>query len=354
MKGNSPSRPIVIYGIVALTLISMIYLVTEQVFSSSAIQGEKIKGVSLVAPPQPFQQDPFAAIQNINANAVAIMPYAFSVPGNGEVIYNHPRQWWGERKEGTIETIVKAKEAGMKILLKPHLWVKGQGWTGEFEQPNDSLWSSWFQSYTQYVIEYALLADSLEVGMFCVGLEFKKVVEQNPDFFKELIRKVRKVYKGRVIYAANWDNYQNVTFWEEVDMIGINTYFPLSQNKDPEVSELKEAWLPIAEDLKSLSEKYQKPILISEFGYRSMDGAAGNQWELPDNWRYEGNANLGIQANAYRAFFESLWLKDWCAGGFVWKWYAHHEASGGPNNNDYTPQNKPAQKVIERWYGPQP
>jgi hypothetical protein len=116
LKGNSPSRPIVIYGIVALALISMIYLVTEQVFSSSAIQGEKIKGVSLVAPPQPFQQDPFAAIQKINANAVAIMPYAFSVPGNGEVIYNHPRQWWGERKEGTIETIVKAKEAGMKIL----------------------------------------------------------------------------------------------------------------------------------------------------------------------------------------------------------------------------------------------
>jgi hypothetical protein len=115
LKGNSPSRPIVIYGIVALALISMIYLVTEQVFSSSAIQGEKIKGVSLVAPPQPFQQDPFAAIQKINANAVAIMPYAFSVPGNGEVIYNHPRQWWGERKEGTIETIVKAKEAGMKI-----------------------------------------------------------------------------------------------------------------------------------------------------------------------------------------------------------------------------------------------
>jgi hypothetical protein len=160
LKGNSPSRPIVIYGIVALALISMIYLVTEQVFSSSAIQGEKIKGVSLVAPPQPFQQDPFAAIQKINANAVAIMPYAFSVPGNGEVIYNHPRQWWGERKEGTIETIVKAKEAGMKI--------------------------------------------------------------------------------------------------------------------------------------------------------------------------------------------------EWCAGGFVWKWYAHHEASGGPNNNDYTPQNKPAQKVIELWYGPQP
>jgi hypothetical protein len=116
LKGNSPSRPIVIYGIVALALISMIYLVTEQVFSSSAIQGEKIKGVSLVAPPQPFQQDPFAAIQKINANAVAIMPYAFSVPGNGEVIYNHPRQWWGERKEGTIETIVKAKEAGMKII----------------------------------------------------------------------------------------------------------------------------------------------------------------------------------------------------------------------------------------------
>jgi hypothetical protein len=94
--------------------------------------------------------------------------------------------------------------------------------------------------------------------------------------------------------------------------------------------------------------------LISEFGYRSMDGSAGNQWELPDNWRYEGNANLDIQDKAYRAFFESIWLKEWCAGGFVWKWYAHHEASGGPNNNDYTPQNKPAQKVIELWYGPQP
>ena len=62
------------------------------------------------------------------------------------------------------------------------------------------------------------------------------------------------------------------------------------------------------------------------------------------------NVNLEAQANATQAVFETLWTEDWFAGGFVWKWFIFHDRSGGPENNRFTPQNKPAEDVIRNYY----
>jgi len=48
--------------------------------------------------------------------------------------------------------------------------------------------------------------------------------------------------------------------------------------------------------------------------------------------------------------FLTFWHQPWFAGGFVWKWYAHHPEAGGANNNDYTPQRKPAEQLIRSYY----
>jgi hypothetical protein len=62
------------------------------------------------------------------------------------------------------------------------------------------------------------------------------------------------------------------------------------------------------------------------------------------------SVNLEAQVNTTRATFEELWSEDWFAGGFVWKWFIHHDRAGGLENNRFTPQNKPAEAVIKEYY----
>ncbi len=42
--------------------------------------------------------------------------------------------------------------------------------------------------------------------------------------------------------------------------------------------------------------------------------------------------------------------EPWLAGAFVWKWYPDHERAGGPSHPGFTPQNKPAERVLQAWY----
>ena len=101
--------------------------------------------------------------------------------------------------------------------------------------------------------------------------------------------------------------------------------------------------------IEHLHKLYRKQILFTEFGYRSLDRCTWRQWEIQDV-PYHQQVNLQAQTNAYQAFFETFWNKEWFAGVFLWQWYTHPDA-GGPKNSDYTPQNKPAASLIKDWFG---
>jgi len=45
--------------------------------------------------------------------------------------------------------------------------------------------------------------------------------------WRNLVWEVRTVFSGRVTYAANFDEYTDVTWWPYLDVMGINAYFPL-------------------------------------------------------------------------------------------------------------------------------
>lgn len=344
-----PSSKFVFPVFVALLLFLILISITE----NDIVAGDEIdliNGVSLVAPSKELEEDPFSSIVDVNANWVAIMPYAFTDGNTPEVYFDNDRQWWGEKSFGVIKTIENAKAKNIKTLLKPHVWVKGQGWTGDFKLETEADWKLWEENYTTYIMNFARIADSLKVEAFCIGLEFKNVVKERPQFWSGLISEVRKEYGGMITYAANWDNYQNITFWDEVDFIGINAYFPLSQDSTPSVATLKKSWEKEKQLLFELSKKHQKPIVFTEFGYRSIDKSAGNQWEFEHHRNYKGIPNLVAQENAYVAIFESFWEEPWFRGGFLWKWYPESQISNDKLNSDYTPQQKPVELIIQEWY----
>ena len=235
----------------------------------------------------------------------------------------------------------------MKVMLKPHVWVLGEGWTGDYKVEGEENWKSWESDYKSYILHHASLAESLGVELFCVGTEYRMPARERPAFWRNLIAGVRKVYNGKITYASNWDNYNKIAWWDAVDYVGVDAYFPLTEEEDPGVEAIKAGWISLRSDLEAFSKKWGRKILFTEYGYQSANGGAGKHWEVDKSWE---NTNMDLQSDAYKALYESLWDEDWFSGGFLWKW---HLTSWGAeaNKTRFTPQGKPAEKIIAKWYG---
>ncbi len=309
----------------------------------------KIKGLSFVAPSRPYSTDPMISIKNVNAEWIAIIPYGF-IPGDGHAVqHGSERQWWGERKEGVIETILKAKENGLKVMLKPQIWIHDQ-WVGDFVLDNEENWLEWEESYSKYIIHYAEIAKEYDVDMICIGTEFKKAMVKRTDYWYKLIDQIKEHYDGPLTYSSNWDEYQDVPIWDKLDYIGISAYFPLTNSATPSQEELMKKWAPTIKNLNAFSKKFKKKIIFTEFGYLSIDGCAGKTWEL-ENERDKHNANPEAQSIALDCLFKAFWEKDFWAGGFIWKWYPQiREDRQNFYLKDYSPQGKLAEKTLAEWY----
>lgn len=307
----------------------------------------KINGVSFVAPPKAIGiYEVNQPKEIIKANYLSIMPYAFIPENSTELKYNSEWQWWGEKSEGTIETIRLAKEAGYKIMLKPHVWKRHGEFTGNHEYSEGKEWKEFEEKYEGYILNYAKIADSLDVSIFCLGTEWEKFVLSRRTFWKQLIKKIRNVYKGKLTYAANWDEYERIYFWEDLDFIGIDAYFPLVETVTPSVEEIKGALNKYELTLRALSDSTNTQILFTEYGYRSRDKTAFKPWEADR----VGEANMLAQQNAYDGFYQVFWSKNYIAGGFIWKWFTNYKEAGGKQHNGFTPQNKTVEKVILKVY----
>jgi hypothetical protein len=304
-----------------------------------------IAGFGFEAPPRPVDTSVFAAMQRCGGNWVALMPYAFVPDDKAEIWFNNERQWWGERSDGIIACTQLARSQKQSIMLKPQLWIGGGTFTGSYTLPDTAQWQQFEFNYTRYIVYYAKLADSLGIELFCIGTELAAFAKARPDYWSQLIDTVRSVYKGKLTYAENWDAWNKFPHWNKLDYIGVDAYFPLSKQETPATDELIKSWKPYCDALKAASGTYSKPVLFTEFGYRSCNAAAAEPW-VSDT---DAPVNLAAQENAYEALFRTFIPQNWFAGGFVWKWHAAHD-SGGLYNNDFTPQNKPALKCITAWY----
>ncbi len=307
---------------------------------------EKVNGLSWVSSNMVVNASHIQPVVNVNANYTALIPFAFLPELNStEVQFNVSQQWWGETEEGIRVTSQLLADKNVKRMLKPQIWVLGGKFVGFIKMDNEADWEIFEDSYEDFILFYAKIAEQEGFEMFSIGTEMKTMVLERPQFWLELITKVRTIYKGKVTYAANWDSYKNPKFWKQLDFIGIDAYFPLSDQKTPTVSELELAWVPIAQDIKHVSKKEGKPVLFTEFGYRSVDYTALEPWEGNHN-----TVNHDAQINALTAVFKTFWKEEWFSGGFLWKWYDNHSTAGGVENTRFTVQNKPAEDIVKQWY----
>ena len=281
---------------------------------------------------------------------VAIVPYGFCRKGDPHFFFseNRPKekrnfgQWWGETPAGVAGTVQMARMQGLKTMLKPHVWMQG-GSHLDLEFTTEADWKTFEHDYAQYVLYFAKVADSLHVDLYCITTELDRFAIARPAFWSSLIGQVKQIYKGKLTYAANWDRYEKIPFWAQLDYVGVDAYFPLSDDREPSVREMAKGWKKHLKPLRDLSAEYQKPILFTEFGYRSCDHTARRPWESETDCV----PNEAAQTNAYAALMEAVWPQPWFAGGFAWKWFMETDVRHR-ERDQYSPQGKPAEAMLTK------
>ena len=99
--------------------------------------------------------------------------------------------------------------------------------------------------------------------------------------WRSLITAVRGVYRGPLSYAANFDQVQEVGFWDALDAIGVNAYYPLSTwglSGERLQTALSSSWWDIAARLNELAERHGGaarvlPVIIFELGWTRKAGS---------------------------------------------------------------------------------
>jgi hypothetical protein len=194
---------------------------------------------------------------------------------------------------------------------------------------------------------YALLAEMYDIDILCVGVEMSKTTQSQEGRWRDLIRALRTVYRGRMTYAANWGTeFESISIWADLDYIGMNCYYPLSDSKDASDADLAQGIDAALSRLDDVGARFGKPVIITEVGFTSMEAP----WVAPYERRRNAPADVEAQARCYELFFQGLTGREHCAGVYWWKWPSFLEY-GGPRHTGFTPNGKPAEEVVRRWYG---
>ncbi len=324
------------------------FLLLLIILQSCEAQNSRINGVSFVASPKKADQVHVDPVVNVKANYAAVMPFGFIRNlESPQIIYNTDRQWFGETREGAAQYIDILKANGIKVMLKPQIWIWHGEFTGYLKMNSEEDWKTLEDSYRTFILDYARLAQEKNVALLCIGTELEQFVMNRSEYWDGLIAEIKDIYKGELTYAANWDEYKRVPFWKEMDYIGVDAYFPISEKVTPGFEEAKEGWKPWLKEMETISTNNGKSVIFTEYGYRSVDYAGKEPWVSDRNMT---EVNLEAQVNLTKALYEVMYEKEWFKGGFIWKWFIDHPKSGGVENSRFTPQNKPVEQVIRQYY----
>jgi serralysin len=252
-----------------------------------------------------------------------------------------------------VAAITELHAKGMKVMLKPHVDVLDNTWRGAIA-PSDV--NAWFTSFNAFILHFAQLAEANGVEMLCFGTEYKSMSgSANLANWTNTISQIRNAYSGLLAYAANasstnGDEYTSVSFWDQVDVIGLDGYFSLTNHADPTLTELTSAWSNnknnenLIAAVKLFAASYpNQPVIFTEIGYRSVAGANINPWDYSTGSTVDDTE----QRNCYEAMYEVWSQQTAIKGSFWWAWPV--PAPVLSTDTDYNPRNKPAEVILQTW-----
>lgn len=282
---------------------------------------------------------------------VSITPFGFQESLQSTEVQSSGRAMAaGENDDRLERETQQAHELGMKVMLKPHLWISHSEWQGHIQPAGPDGWDKWFASYQKFILHYAALAERLKIDAFVVGVEMPSSSWTQRDHWVKTIAMIREVYHGPLAYAANWNEAEKVTFWDKIDWIGVQLYTPLTTRLDASYDELAAALDKDLDNYEALSKKYGKPVFLTEVGYKSIRATAVSPHTWPEHLPPESKAyDEGAQSLAYRAMLNRVAERDFIQGVYVWKWFTDVDTDE-EGTLGFSPRKKQAAQVLGQAY----
>ncbi len=278
--------------------------------------------------------------------------------------------------EALLKAISDAKAQDLKIALKPHVDLLNGEWRGHIgrgvsNEDFDEFFNNWFSSYKQFIDHYVAIAVAENIDMVFIGTEYVEILSRDDGktipHWISYINQIRNTYNGKLSYCADRQHWQNVPsvqqkiwfkpFWQALDYIGIDAYYSLGSEDEPTVDQLVAEWqLPIS-IIEEIHLIYEKPVLVSEVGYRSITKCHIDPWD----YSVDRPVSEESQKRCYGAFYRAFKGKEWLEGVFWWNWIPYLESDiTNPSSPDwvkdklsgyqkgYTPEGKLAESVLSQ------
>lgn len=296
-------------------------------------------------------------LRSIGANAISITPFGFQRGAKSDHIVGFGPDETPGGGDGSMTLADMAAEVdsahrrGLRVMLKPHIWSSdfwnGSEWHGTIDQKTPEEHRRWWACYRRLILYYAEFAERSGVDYLCVGTELARMTWRYPDEWRGLIDDVRKVFSGDITYAAHWDReWREIGFWDRLDFIGIGAYFPLNAPDSATVEQLATAWTPYRRAIDSVADRFGRPFLFVEFGYRPVAGT----WREP--WRYDGGtADAEAQRRGFEAMFRAFENDRRFRGVYVWKTFTDDTAARSTGEQTgFVFKGLPGESVLRQWW----
>lgn len=307
----------------------------------------RVRGFCYEAPRRRPEHNPFEELAALGCTWVSLTPFAHMRSDRDPGLRFDPEaEWWGESDAGIAESARQARAAGLRVMLKPHIWLRPEGdsWHGSIRMTTPEDWDEWFDRYASWMTHMADLASREQMDALVVGHELP-AASLDPSLEEEwrrVIAEVRVRTGARLVWSAHWEReFEHLPFWDAVDVMGLSLYAPVCPTPNPSPEAIAAGWATLAGRIEAVARRWNRPVLLTEVGFRSSADAAARPWL----WRSDAPLDLALQACLYENLFLTCWDQPWMGGVFVWKWEAPPRAGGG-GDLDFTPQGKPALEVI--------
>ena len=290
----------------------------------------------------------------MGATWVAITPFGrvSDLSGSGiDLSFEAP---FAENRVAVTHAIEMAHARGLRVMLVPHLWVESGEWRALIDPKTDDGWARWAESYDRFALAWAEVAEGARADILSVGVELRSwVTTSRAPSFAAIIDDVRHIYGGVLTYASNWDDVEDTVILGDVDVIGVNGFYPLADEAGASPEKLREGGERVRAKVRSLAERWQRPVLFTEIGYTTRPEPAVRPWEWPDTMTHV-RVDEPAQAAAYRGLVAPLLEEPDFAGFFVWRLYSDPDDASQEAPWGFSPRGKQAELVVRdafaaRW-----
>jgi hypothetical protein len=282
-------------------------------------------------------------LKGLGVNWVAIHPYG-RIGKDGSVSW---KPWpKGQAPDWLRLPAQWAEKHGISLLIKPHLayWGSPFSWRGEIEFDDPNQLDRFFETYGRWVESIAQAVPNAHG--FAVATELDKLIKHE-NRWRSIIERIRKQTLAKLTYAANWNSYHDVRFWDALDAIGIQAYFPI-EGSPADPSAARDAWEKHLKTLRLFSKTIGKPVIFTELGYDATSTAARKPWRGLSYREPSDMAGSELQQQLYDAALSvQKENSSWLRGMFLWKWFV-----GEAPDENFILDKPPLHALLKRHWNP--